>query len=106
MIRGELAADADRFLQNQARRLDWNRFPMRANESNFYVADFGIRWLADGKFNLSVGCLDRHLNERGDANAIVFEGDEPGKSRVAQDGTMRSAFESAQITDEGPQSDR
>ncbi|KWV94362.1 acetate--CoA ligase [Erythrobacter sp. AP23] len=81
-MHAELAVDADRFWLNQARRLDWDRFPTRANESSFDVADFRICWFADGELNLSVNCLDRHLNVRGDANAIVFEGDEPGESRT------------------------
>jgi len=81
-MHAELAVDADRFWLNQARRLDWESLPTRANESSFDVADFGIRWFADGELNLSVNCLDRHLNERGDADAIAFEGDEPGESRT------------------------
>ncbi len=78
----EIARDADAFWLDQARRLDWDAFPTRANESSFGAADFGIRWFADGELNLSVNCLDRHLDARGDQTAIVFEGDEPGESRT------------------------
>ncbi len=35
------------------------------------------RWFTDGELNVSVNCLDRHLDERGDKTAIIFEG-EPG----------------------------
>ena len=76
-----LAADADAFWLKQARRLDWSRFPTRADESSFDEGDFGIRWFADGELNVSVNCIDRHLEERGDKVAIVFEGDEPGEGR-------------------------
>jgi acetyl-CoA synthetase len=35
------------------------------------------RWFTDGELNVSVNCLDRHLDEHGDKTAIIFEG-EPG----------------------------
>ena len=38
--------------------------------------------IADGELNLPVNCLDRHLAERGDKVAIIFEGDEPGDGRT------------------------
>ena len=62
----------------EASRLSWSKFPTLADESSFDEADFGVRWFGDGELNLSVNCLDRHLAERGDRTAIVFEGDEPG----------------------------
>jgi len=37
-------------------------------------------WYDDGELNVSYNCLDRHLNNRGDKTAIVFEG-EPGDTR-------------------------
>ena len=39
--------------------------------------DFRIRWFADGELNASVNCLDRHLAERGDKTALIFEPDDP-----------------------------
>ncbi|GAA5164023.1 acyl-CoA synthetase [Ornithinimicrobium tianjinense] len=38
------------------------------------------RWLTGARLNLSVTCLDRHLEERGDAVAVHWEG-EPGDRR-------------------------
>lgn len=38
-------------------------------------------WFVDGRLNLSVNCIDRHLAERGDRAAILWEG-EPGDRRV------------------------
>jgi acetyl-CoA synthetase len=38
-------------------------------------------WFVDGRLNLSVNCLDRHLADRGDRAAILWEG-EPGDRRV------------------------
>jgi acetyl-CoA synthetase len=70
--------DTDAFWLDQARRLDWTRFPEQAGDWSFDEADFRIRWYADGELNLSVNCLDRHLDARGDRAALIFEPDEPG----------------------------
>src|SRR3546814_20765613 len=44
---------------------------------NYDLADFHIRWYADGELNASVNGLDRHLATRGDKTARVFEPDDP-----------------------------
>jgi acetyl-CoA synthetase len=75
-------SEPDAFWLDQARRLDWERFPTQAGDWSFDEADFGIRWYADGELNLSVNCLDRHLTERGDRTALIFEPDEPGTGRT------------------------
>jgi acetyl-CoA synthetase len=69
------------FWIEQARRLDWARFPTQSGDCSFNEADFGIRWYTDGELNLSVNCLDRQLAARGDRTAIIFEADEPGQGR-------------------------
>ena len=38
-----------------------------------------VKWFIGGKTNLSVNCLDRHLEERGDKTAIIWEGNTPGE---------------------------
>ena len=72
----------DAFWLEQAKRLDWTRFPERAGDWSFNQADFRIRWYEDGQLNLSVNCLDRHLASRGDRAALIFEPDEPGTGRA------------------------
>ncbi|HEX6218762.1 MAG TPA: acetate--CoA ligase [Sphingomicrobium sp.] len=72
------AAEPDRFWLDQARRLAWDTAPTKAGDCSFAEDDFRIHWYADGQLNLSVNCLDRHLAERGDRTAIIFEADEPG----------------------------
>lgn len=39
-----------------------------------------IRWFDGGQLNVSVNCLDRHLPERGEQIAIIWEGDDPAQS--------------------------
>ena len=71
--------DADPFWLEQARRLDWIKAPTKANESSFHEADFGVKWFADGELNVAANCLDRHLAERGDQVAIIWEPDVPSE---------------------------
>ncbi|MBL4858085.1 MAG: acetyl-coenzyme A synthetase, partial [Erythrobacter sp.] len=71
--------DPESYWLKEAGRLDWDSFPTKANGSSFEEADFGIRWFDDGELNVSVNCLDRHLDTSGDRTAIVFEGDEQGE---------------------------
>jgi acetyl-CoA synthetase len=73
--------DAEAFWLEQARRLEWTTQPSEAGRWSFREEDFGIRWYADGQLNLSVNCLDRHLAERGDRVALIFEADEPAQGR-------------------------
>jgi acetyl-CoA synthetase len=79
--RAEAVADPDAYWLEEARCLDWRRFPTEAGDTSFAQADFRIRWYADGELNLSYECLDRHLPTRGDQVAIIWEGDEPGDTR-------------------------
>src|SRR3954462_7127029 len=71
--------DPDGFWAEQARRIDWVRTPTRAGDWSFDPVD--IKWYEDGVLNLCHNCVDRHLAERADQAAILFEGDEPGSGR-------------------------
>jgi acetyl-CoA synthetase len=75
--------DSEAYWLEQARRLDWIKAPTKASRSSFAEADFGIEWFADGQLNVAANCLDRHLAERGDATAIIWEPDDPRRNRAA-----------------------
>jgi acetyl-CoA synthetase len=40
-----------------------------------------IKWFLGAKTNITVNCLDRHLETRGDQTAILWEGNDPGDVR-------------------------
>jgi acetyl-CoA synthetase len=73
----ESVDEPEGFWRREAQRIDWMRPFTGVRETSFHEADFGIRWFADGTLNLSANCLDRHLAERGDATAIIWEPDDP-----------------------------
>ncbi|SEM46443.1 acetyl-coenzyme A synthetase [Pseudoxanthomonas sp. GM95] len=65
------------FWKQAAQRLDWMKAPTRIKDVSFDVDDFRIRWFDDGELNVSVNCLDRQLDKRGDKIALLFEPDSP-----------------------------
>jgi acetyl-CoA synthetase len=77
----ESVRDPDAYWGRIATRLHWDKAPTQVRDCSFALEDFRIRWYADGELNLSVNCLDRHLETRGDKTAILWEGDDPAESR-------------------------
>jgi len=54
----------------------------RGLEGSFHtVTTAPLAWFSDGQLDVSESCLDRHLADRGDQVAILWEGDEPGDVR-------------------------
>ena len=39
------------------------------------------KWFSGGKTNITLNCIDRHLEDNGDKVALIWEGDEPGNSK-------------------------
>jgi len=69
--------DPDGFWAEQAKRLDWIKPPTKIKNTTFEYPNVSIKWFEDGVLNLSANCIDRHLAERGDEVAIIWEGDSP-----------------------------
>src|SRR3989344_4394940 len=69
------------FWREQAARLDWMRPFSEVKRTSFDDNPVDIKWFAGGTLNVSANCLDRHLAERGDQVAIIWEGDDPSEHR-------------------------
>ncbi|MBU3002076.1 acetate--CoA ligase [Paraglaciecola arctica] len=67
----------DIFWAEQAKRLDWYKTPTVIKNTSFDPNNLSIKWFEDGELNVSYNCIDRHLAERGDVTAIIWEGDDP-----------------------------
>ncbi|MEO0463470.1 MAG: acetate--CoA ligase [Pseudomonadota bacterium] len=65
----------DAFWLEQAQRLDWFTAPTKGGEWSFDPAE--IQWFADGSLNLCHNAVDRHLADKADTTAIIFEPDDP-----------------------------
>ena len=72
--------DPEGFWAEQAGRLDWIRPFTKVKDVSWARDDLHIRWFEDGTLNASANCLDRHLAERGEQTAIIWEGDDPDLS--------------------------
>ena len=70
------------WVEETRRRVAWDVPPALGLTGNFHdIADERIAWFGDGRLNVTASCLDRHLEDRGDKVAILWEGDEPGDVR-------------------------
>ena len=68
----------DQFWAEQAERfLTWDKRWSKVHESDLSKGQ--AAWFIDGKLNVSVNCIDRHLAEHGDEIAIIWEGDDPSQ---------------------------
>lgn len=65
--------DYEGFWADLARdKLDWSKgFTQTLDESNAPH----YRWFTDGELNVSYNCLDRHLADKADKTALIFEGE-------------------------------
>jgi acetyl-CoA synthetase len=75
----ESVDNPERFWRREAQRIDWIKPFTTVKETSFHEDEFCIRWFADGTLNLSTNCLDRHLADRGDIAAIIWEPDNPAE---------------------------
>ncbi|AKE12438.1 acetate--CoA ligase [Serratia liquefaciens] len=73
--------DPETFWGEQGKILDWIKPYSRVKNTSFDPGHISIRWFEDGTLNLAANCLDRHLAERGDQTAIIWEGDDPTQSK-------------------------
>ena len=69
--------DREAFWASWADELDWQTKWDKVLEWDAPYA----KWFVGGKLNASANCLDRHLAERGDKKAVIWEG-EPGDVRT------------------------
>ena len=61
------------------RYIDWFRTWDKVYEGDFRNGD--VSWFRGGQLNACYNCIDRHLQDRGDKIAIIWEGDNPEDQR-------------------------
>jgi acetyl-CoA synthetase len=75
-------SDPDGFWGEEGRRrIEWIKPFTKVKNAAFGPGDVSIKWYEDGVTNVALNCIDRHLAKRGDQTAIIWEGDDPGRSR-------------------------
>ncbi len=74
-------AQPEAFWAEQAQRLDWITPFSEVSDWSYDPDDLHIRWFADGQLNVCANCVDRHLPDRANDVAIIWEGDDPSESQ-------------------------
>ncbi len=73
--------DPEGFWGNMANNYQWSKKWDRVLEWNFEEPK--VKWFLNGQLNITENCLDRHLAERGNKLAIIWEPNDP-KERVVR----------------------
>ncbi len=81
--------NSEDFWTEKANSISWIKKFTKTRESSF-EKDISVKWFADGTLNVSFNCLDRHLKERGNKTAIIWESDDPNISKKI---TYRELYE-------------
>ena len=69
--------DTTGFWGEMGKRIDWIKPYTKVKNTSFDPTNVSIKWYEDGTLNVSANCIDRHLAQRGDQVAIIWEGDDP-----------------------------
>ncbi|MDF1792748.1 MAG: acetate--CoA ligase [Thalassobaculaceae bacterium] len=74
--------DPEGFWAEHGKRIDWIKPFTKVKDVSFDASDLHIRWFEDGTLNVAANCIDRHLADKADQPAIIWEGDEPDVSKI------------------------
>jgi acetyl-CoA synthetase len=69
------------FWGEHGKRIDWIKPFTKVKNTSFDPHNVSIKWFEDGATNVALNCIDRHLADRGDQTAIIWEGDDPNESK-------------------------
>ena len=69
--------DPETFWAKQAESLTWFHPPRMVFDHDYDNVDFS--WYLGGRLNACYNCVDRHLEDKGDQDAIIWVKDEPGE---------------------------
>jgi len=69
------------FWGKQGKRIDWIKSYTQVKDVSYSKDNLHINWYQDGTLNVCVNCVDRHLKDKADQTAIIWEGDDPSQSK-------------------------
>ena len=72
--------DSEKFWDKIGKRVDWIKPYSKIKNVTWSKKNVDINWYYDGKLNVSENCIDRHLKDKADDIAIIWEGDNPDES--------------------------
>ena len=69
------------FWEKEGKRINWINPYTRVKDVTWSNNDVNIKWFYDGTLNASYNCIDRHLSDKSNQIAIIWEGDDPNESK-------------------------
>ncbi|WP_428515727.1 acetate--CoA ligase [Roseovarius sp.] len=69
--------DPEAFWGEQGKRIDWIKPYSKVKDVDYTYGNVSIKWFEDGTLNVAANCIDRHLADRADQTAIIWEPDDP-----------------------------
>jgi len=75
--------DNEGFWREQGQRIDWIKPYTKISDVDWTLGNISAKWFEDGTLNASYNCIDRHLSERGDKVALIWEPDDPDAESLA-----------------------
>lgn len=80
--------DPEGFWGEMAERITWFNKPTIIKNTSF-EDDVEINWYEDGVLNACYNCVDRHLPEKENEIALIFEGDDPSEDATITYGQLK-----------------
>ena len=74
-------SDPEAFWGEHGKRIEWFTPYSQVKDVSYGPGDVHIQWYADGTTNVAHNCIDRHLADKRDTTAIIWEGDDPADSK-------------------------
>ena len=72
--------DPEGFWGEIAQEFQWKKPWKKVLDWNFKKPD--VKWFVGGKLNITENCLDRHLKDRGNQTAMIWEANDPNEDSV------------------------
>jgi len=73
--------DNEAFWSEHGKRIDWIKPYTKVKDVSYAKDDLHINWYSDGTLNVCYNCVDRHLEDKAEQTAIIWEGDNPEVSK-------------------------
>uniref|UniRef100_UPI000CDDF1F7 acetate--CoA ligase n=1 Tax=Roseovarius confluentis TaxID=1852027 RepID=UPI000CDDF1F7 len=71
--------DPEAFWGKEGKRVDWIKPYSKVKDVDYTYGNVSIKWFEDGTLNVAANCIDRHLKDRADQTAIIWEPDDPSE---------------------------
>ena len=69
--------EPEAFWEKNAKRINWIKNFSKVKDVSFDKDKLYIKWFEDGTLNVTANCIDRHLKDKADKIALLWQGDDP-----------------------------